>query len=573
MKEFLDVLDANVAVLTAPGEDLEVIEHHIDGNLFRVYGKAGPTLREYLEQSHLHSDEIFLVYQQERYTFAQTHQLSAQLAQALVQDLGIIKGDRVAIAMRNNPQWCIAFMAIVSIGAIAVPMNAWWTSEELQYGFADSGACIVISDPQRCSRIRSFADALNITQLVVGDSNDRITGEMDFDEVLNSYQGAAMPVVAIEPEDGAIILYTSGSTGMPKGVFSSHRSVLSALYSWLTGAFAALATVEQLAPELAPAALEQQAAVLLTIPLFHVTASHSIFLLSIIVGRKMVIMYKWDVDAAMELIESEKISSFSGVPTMSAELEQAALTTKHDLSTLREINAGGAPRPPEQVRKLATTFTHAKAGLGYGLTETNGIGAITSGLFYQLKPHSCGRALPAVTEIKLIDDNGNTVAEGEVGEVCIYTPGNAKGYWNKPEATAEAFVDGWFRSGDIGRMDEDGFLTIVDRIKDIIIRGGENISCIEVESAIYEHPKVLEVAVFGVPDERLGEAVAAVVVPNAGEQLSKQELRDFLAENMAAFKIPSHYWIEAEPLPRIATGKIYKKGLKTDYCPKLTELA
>jgi long-chain acyl-CoA synthetase len=569
MKEFLDALDANVAELTGAGEDLEVIEQKIEGQPFRVYRNAGPTLREYLEPSHEHSDETFLVYQNERYTFAQTYQLSAQLAQALVQDLGIQKGDRVAIAMRNNPQWCFAFMAIVSIGAIAVPMNAWWTSEELQYGFSDSGATLVISDPQRCDRIRSFANKLNLTQLVVGDLNDRITGELDFDDVLNKYQGAAMPMAIIEPEDGATILYTSGSTGMPKGVFSSHRSILSALYSWLTGSFAAVATVEQLAPHLAPPALDQQAAILLTIPLFHVTASHSIFLLSIIVGRKMVIMYKWDVDAAMELIEREKISSFSGVPTMSAELEQAALTTKRDLSTLREIGAGGAPRPPEQVRKLATTFTNAKAGLGYGLTETNGIGAITSGMFYQLKPHSCGRVLPAVTEIKLIDENGKTLGVDEAGEVCIYTPGNAKGYWNKKEATAEVFVDGWFRTGDVGKFDEEGFLTIVDRIKDIIIRGGENISCIEVESAIYEHPKVLEVAVFGLPDERLGESVAAVVVPNAGEKLTKEELRDFLAEGMAAFKIPAHCWIVQEQLPRIATGKIYKKGLKADYAAKL----
>jgi acyl-CoA synthetase (AMP-forming)/AMP-acid ligase II len=569
MREFLDALDDNVVALTAPGEELEVIEQQINGQLYRVYRNAGPTLREYIEPLHEHSSETFLVYENERYTFAQSYQLSAQLAQSLVQDFGIQKGDRVAIAMRNNPQWCFAFMAIVSIGAIAVPMNAWWTSEELQYGFTDSGASLVICDAQRCDRIRPFAIQLQLTQLVVGNLNDRIAGELDFETILNQYQGAAMPMVKVEPEDSATILYTSGSTGMPKGVVSSHRAVLSALYSWLTGSFAAVATVEQLAPELAAPALEQQAAILLTIPLFHVTASHSIFLLSMIIGRKIVIMYKWDVDAAMGLIEREKISSFSGVPTMSAELERAALTTKHDLSTLREVNAGGAPRPPEQVRKLATTFTNAKAGLGYGLTETNGIGAITSGMFYQLKPYSCGRVLPAVTEIKLIDKTGAALGIGEVGEVCIYTPGNATGYWNKKEATAEVFVDGWFRTGDIGKIDNEGFLTIIDRIKDIIIRGGENISCIEVESAIYEHPKVLEVAVFGVPDERLGEVVGAVVVPNAGDKLTANELQDFLAKGMAAFKIPVHCWIEQQQLPRIATGKIYKKGLKADYIAKL----
>jgi acyl-CoA synthetase (AMP-forming)/AMP-acid ligase II len=287
-------------------------------------------------------------------------------------------------------------------------------------------------------------------------------------------------------------------------------------------------------------------------------------------GRKLVIMHKWDVQEAMRLIETERITWFTGVPTMSAELQAAAAESDRDLSSLGEIYAGGAARPPAQVEKLARTFKKSASGIGYGLTETNALGTVNSGEIYRARPGSAGRAVPAVTEIAILDENGDRVPAGERGEVCMHSPANCLGYWNKPEATAEAFRDGWFHTGDVGYLDEDGFLFIVDRMKEIIIRGGENISCIEVEAAIYQHPAVAEAAVYGVPDERLGEAVAASVVLREGAELDTDTLRTFLREHIAAFKVPEHVHFHAENLPRIATGKIFKRQLKAEMVERLS---
>lgn len=310
--------------------------------------------------------------------------------------------------------------------------------------------------------------------------------------------------------------------------------------------------------ELSPCAL-------VTIPLFHCTGSHSVFLISLVVGRKMVIMHKWDAQEALRLIEQEKVTWFNGVPTMSAELQAAAETTDRDISSLTEIMAGGAARPPEQVRKISKTFRKSSPGIGYGLTETNALGAVNAGVFYVARPDSSGRAVPAVTDFRVIDEQGKTLPAGERGELCIKSPANVLGYWNKPEATTEVFIDGWFHTGDIGYLDEDGFVYIVDRIKEIIIRGGENISCLEVEAAIYSHPAIFEAAVFGLPDERLGETVGAAVVLKPGRELAAEELRDHLKEHLASFKIPAHIFFRDEQLPRIASGKIFKRQLKADY--------
>jgi acyl-CoA synthetase (AMP-forming)/AMP-acid ligase II len=458
----------------------------------------------------------------------------------------------------------MAFIGTLSVGAVAVPMNAWWTTEELDYGLADSGARVVVADRARVERLLPLVSKHGLQVIAIDDCSGLDVAHTPFAEVLAEFSGAAMPQVEVALEDHATLMYTSGSTGHPKGALSSHRGVLSALYSWmcLSVANKTAGVAELRKAGLAPAAL-------VTIPLFHCTASHSVFLLSLVAGRKMVIMHKWDAQEALRLIEAERITWFNGVPTMSAELQAAAAHSDRDISSLTEIMAGGAARPPEQVKKISATFSKNAPGIGYGLTETNALGTVNAGASYIAKPDSSGRPVPAVTEFRVIDEDGRPLPPRSRGELCIKSPANILEYWNKPEATAEAFVDGWFRTGDVAYLDEEGFVYIVDRIKDIIIRGGENISCAEVEAAIYTHPGVLEAAVFGLPDERLGEIVGAAVVLREGTELTDEALRAYLADHLAAFKIPAHIWFHTQQLPRIATGTIFKRQLKAEYAAVL----
>lgn len=564
MSDYLEQLSAAIAQLTAEGAPFATHDVDIGGYSYRSYTSMPDNMRGYFRFMVNHADKEFAVYQNERYTYGEAWALSAALAQALLQDYGVRKGDRVAILSRNNPQWMMSFIAALSIGAVAVPMNAWWTTEELDYGLQDCGAKLVIGDFDRLKRVEPLHAALELELIAIDDCSELSVPYRSFADVVQAHQGAEMPEVEVGADEHATIMYTSGSTGHPKGALSSHRGILSALYSWMLMGLAGK-SVKGDAPgeSLPPSGL-------LTIPLFHCTASHSAFLLSLIVGRKLVIMYKWDVQEALRLIEEERITWFTGVPTMSAELQAAAVDSDRDLSSLAEIFAGGAARPPAQVEKLATTFKKSSSGIGYGLTETNALGSVNSGDVYRARPGSAGQAVPAVTDIAIFDENDQPLPPGERGEVCIHSPANCLGYWNKPEATAEAFRNGWFHTGDVGYLDEEGFLFIVDRLKEIIIRGGENISCIEVEAAIYHHPAVAEAAVYGVPDERLGEAVAASIVFRDGASATTEELQAFLREHIAGFKIPAHWRIHDEALPRIATGKIFKRELKAQMAERLS---
>ena len=564
MNPALKSFDDAVANLTQPGQPFELDTVEVEGVEYRNFAGMPPNLGQYFQVMLGHADKNFVVYRDERYTYGEGYQHSVEFAAALVERFGVSKGDRVAILSRNNPQWLMAFIGAASVGAVVVPMNAWWTTEELDYGFEDSGAKIVVADRQRAERLAPIAGKHDLRVIAIDDCDGLGLEQVPFAELLAQYAGAAMPEVEVLPEDYATIMYTSGSTGHPKGALSSHRGVLSALYSWMCMGIATkvAGTQESREEGLPPVAL-------VTIPLFHCTGSHSAFMLSLIVGRTMVIMHKWDAQEALRLIEEEKVTWFNGVPTMSAELQAAAETTDRDISSLTEIMAGGAARPPEQVKKISSTFKKTAPGIGYGLTETNALGTVNAGAFYIARPESSGRPVPAVTDFKVIDQQGEELPAGERGELCIKSPANVLGYWNKPEATAEAFIGGWFHTGDVAYIDEDGFIYIVDRIKEIIIRGGENISCLEVEAAIYQHPAVFESAVFGLPDDRLGEIVGAAIVLKEGTTLSEDELRDYLKEHLAGFKIPAHIWFSNEQLPRIASGKIFKRQLKADYAAEL----
>ncbi|MDJ0877325.1 MAG: class I adenylate-forming enzyme family protein [Halieaceae bacterium] len=556
--EGLEKLQSVVTAMTADDQPFALEDAEIRGHRYRSYRNQPPNLAAYFSMMSNHAAKEFVVMGDERYSYGEALALSQQFAAALQDRYGLAAGDRVAIAMRNNPQWMFAFIGTVLAGGIVVPMNSWWTGEELEYGIGDCGASIIVVDPDRAARIAPFADPLEL--IGVGEFGDlEVT---DFMGLAAEYQGAAPTESTAGPDDDACIMYTSGSTGHPKGAVQTHRSVLAALFSWLLLGSAS----NSLEP---PAETKFSPCALMTVPLFHATGSHSLFMLSLMIGRKIVLMHKWDVQEAMRLIEAERVTNFNGVPTMSAELQAAAADSAYDLSSLKEIFAGGAARPPDQVEKITSAFKGSSAGIGYGLTETNALGSVNSGAFYLARPGSAGRAVPAVTDFRIVNEAGETLPAGERGEVCIHSPANVRGYWNKPEATAEAFRDGWFHSGDVGYMDEDGFLYIVDRIKDIIIRGGENISCIEVEAAIYQHEAVDEAAVFGLPDERLGEVVGAAVVLREPGSLDTEGLRTYLAEHLAGFKIPAHVWFHADKLPRIASGKIFKRQLKADYAAQL----
>lgn len=561
----LERIDRAVAELTAAGQPFALNTLEINGIAYRNYAAMPTDLGEYSRAMLRHADKDFLVYRDERYSFGECYQRSAELANALIHTFGIKPGDRVAILSRNNPQWIMSFIAIVSVGAVAVPMNAWWTSEELDYGLGDSGARLAIADRTRIERLLPLVARRELAVISIDECGDMALDHQPFADVCATFAGSSMPAVPFGTDDPATIMYTSGSTGHPKGALSSHRGILSALYSWFLLGHATNKAVPQSA-----SGKRWPAAGLLTVPLFHCTGSHSAFLMSLPIGRKLVLMHKWDPQEALRLIETERVTWFNGVPTMSAELQAAAAESSRDLSSLADIMAGGAARPPDQVAKISGAFRKATPGIGYGLTETNALGAVNVGNAYRDRPSSTGRVVPAVTEFRIVDDHGQPLPTGQRGEVCIKSPANVLGYWNKPEATREAFVDGWFHTGDVGYLDEDGFVYIVDRIKEIVIRGGENISTVEVEAALFAHPGIAEAAVFGLPDRRLGEVVGAVVVLRPGEQLEADALRDYLGRHLAGFKIPVHIWFREGQLPRIASGKIFKRQLKAEYTEALT---
>ncbi len=556
-------IDAATAAITAPGGQLAVGKGSIRGAEYPVFENAPPSLREFLGFFlPVHGAKEFLVFDGERLTFADIRARSVRMAAMLQHRYGIAKGDRVTIAMRNYPEWITSFMGAMMIGAIVVPMNAWWKTDELAYGLKDSGSRIAIVDEERLHRIAEIA-ALEIPLVAVRTSTAVAEGfgADTLDAALAQSPEAPWYLPPIYPEDDATIMYTSGSTGAPKGAVSTHRAIIAGTLNYLVQGLAML----QLA-QAQGIALPEQQVMLLNVPLFHITGSVPVMLVSVAIGRKLVIMNKWDAGEALRLIEAERCTYFVGVPTMSLELMQHPDRDRYDLSTLVDIAGGGAPRPAEHVGRLADAFPGKNPAIGYGLTETNGVGAGNIRDNYRLKPASTGRATKPMVEIMIADDDLRALPQGEVGEVCIRSCANVRGYWNKPEATAAAFTaDGWFKSGDLGKLDEDGYLYIVDRKKDIIIRGGENISAVEVEAAIYSHPAVAEASVFGLPDERLGEITGAVVYLKPGEKLEPESLIEFVKRELAAFKVPARLWLHDQPLPKLGSGKIDKVSLRAQF--------
>jgi long-chain acyl-CoA synthetase len=554
-----------LAQLTGPGMLYEMEEVEAYGKRFRAYKNAPPTLRDLYNQNR--STKPFLIYEDEVLTFEEAWRKSATLATALVGDYGVAKGDRVAISMRNYPEWFLTFVAATSVGAIAVAMNALWQPADMIFGLTDCGAKVLVCDQERLDRMMAGGGApAGLSVIAARTTKPLPEGVRAFGDVLDRPETDTMPGVAITPGDDAIMLYTSGSTGHPKGAVSSHRAVLATLFSWEVDLKVNILRGLSAAPN--PDG--PQSGVLLGIPLFHVTGLHSVYLQSYRMQRRVVSMYKWDAAKAAELIEGLKLTHFVGPSAVTGDLVEYARSTGKTFPTLVYVGGGGAPRPPEQVRAIAEVFAIAKPGTGWGMTELNALGAGCAGEDYLLNPASSGRC-HQILDLRIVGEDGSELGPMERGELQARGGAVMRGYWNNPKANAESFDGDWFRTGDVAYIDHDGFVFIVDRIKDLVIRGGENIGCGAVEAALVEHPDVIESCVFGVPDDRLGEEVGAMLYVRPG--FSEDDLRAFLAARIARYEIPRYIWTQQEPLPRGATGKILKRELRKEAADRLKQPA
>ncbi len=555
------------ALLTQPGTPFEVGEETVRGVRMKVWRNAPPTLREVFALTAQFKARDALVYENERVTYAGYRAAAIQLAHQLIAD-GVKKGDRVALVMRNLPEWPVSFWAGVLCGAIVTPLNAWWTGPELEYGLQDSGAAVLIVDSERWERVREHVahcpalKKIYVTRLAeeAGDPRvHRLESVLGQPNDFNAIAERATPDVPLTPDDDVTIFYTSGTTGKPKGAVNSHRNIISNFLNAMCAQARNFVRQGEMPP--APDPNAPQKAALLSVPFFHATGCFAVMIPSAMGGGKIVLQRRWDPDAALPLIEKERINSAGGVPTIAWQILEHPRFNEYDLSSLETISYGGAPSAPELVKRIKERFPNANPGQGWGMTETSATATSNFGKDYERKPASCG--VPSPTgEAKIMSPEGQELGVGEVGELWYKGPIVVRGYWQKPEATAETFVDGWVKTGDLARIDEEGFIYIVDRAKDMLIRGGENIYCVEVENALYTHPAVMDAAVIGVSHQVLGEEPAAVVHLKPGMDVSEQDLRAHVAGQIAAFKVPVKIKFLPDNLPRNANGKIMKRDLK-----------
>ena len=557
VKQFKEALEMTIA----PGGLLELTTIERDGVPVKAFAQAPDSMRDLWALSTAHGDSEYLVYQDERWTYAQTAKVVAEFAAWLTAQ-GIESGDHVAIAMRNYPEWMMAHWAINSIGAAVVGMNAWWVADELDYALNDSKPKVLIADDRRLEAFAQLQEKYpDITVVSVRETNSPVDA-IDFHSA--KIDGAQLPELEIDPDSVACIFYTSGTTGRPKGAQLTNRgcvtNVLNVVAMGRTYATAAALSKAESASDVdvqsPPAATS-----LIATPLFHVTANNCAVQAGTLAGSRFVLMYKWDTLDALKLIEAEGVNTISAVPMMTRELLNHPEFSDYDTSSLASMGGGGAAMQPDLARKVDEQTKKARPAQGYGMTEVCGIITYIAGDVFLDRPESCGYLAPTF-EGRVIDADGAVLASGEVGEVCVKGAAVIKGYLNRPEATAETIVDGWLHTGDIGYFDEDGFLFLVDRAKDMILRGGENIYGAEVEFAVFDHPAVLECVAFAVPDDRFGEEVGAAIHLKDGAMLDAAGLREHLSTRLAAFKVPRYIWFLAEPLPRNANGKFLKRELR-----------
>jgi long-chain acyl-CoA synthetase len=548
-----------ISLVTGPGELFEVTSRTTNGVTRRVFSNSPATLRD-IFQGARGAHETFVVYEGEEWSFDDVMVAVDEFADALVNHFGVRRGDRVGIAMRNLPEWIVAFAATVSVGAIVVSLNAWWTTDELDFAISDSDVSVMVTDPERCERVLEICRRRQ-TPLVLarGDATTAAPeGAVHWIDIV--VKRAPMPMVDLSGDDDATILYTSGTTGKPKGAVSTHDAICQTLMAFSTGLI-----VEGHRRGPRDHAPSDPTCFILIVPLFHVTGCVPVMLSCFSWHFKLVMMRRWDPETALNLIEKHRVTNVVGVPTQSWDLLNYAGLSKFDTSSLVTVGGGGAPAQPALVARVDATFANGRPNLAFGMTETNAYGPQNYGDDYQSHPDSTGQTPTVVMDVEIRDPTGQALAPREVGEIWVSGPTLFRGYWNMPDATAEALVEGWLRTGDVGYLDEEGFLYIEDRLKDMIVRGGDNVYCAEVESALYEHPAIWEAAVCGLPDERWGEAVAAVVVLREDASLTEEELTLFLSSRLARYKIPTRIAFTRERLEANATGKIAKRDLAQRY--------
>ena len=548
-----------IAAVSGSGSPFETEQVTVGDATFRQFKNTPGTLRNFFDSGR-DLDDTFLVYEDEEWSFRKVMAEADALGYALVHNFEIKKGDRIGIAMRNLPEWIISFAAILSIGAISVSLNAWWTEDEIEYAVNDAGLSLLIADTERVTRAHGPCARAGVRILGVRlDNLQPLSPHVEnWNDVL--VHGVPMPVVQVEPDDDATILYTSGTTGFPKGAVSTHRAISNAIM-----AFASSGAIQTVRRNPSDTGGGNPPCFILIVPLFHVTGCIPVMMSCFSWHFKLVMMYRWDPERALELIERHKVTNFVGVPTQSWDMLENPNFSKYDTSSLTAVGGGGAPAPPKLVARVESSFRQGRPSIGYGMTETNAYGPGNFGDDYVSHPTSTGRTPTIVMDFEIRDDDGNVMATNERGEIWMRSPTLIRGYWNKPEATEETLQKGWLRSGDVGRVDEEGFLYIEDRAKDMVLRAGENVYSAEVEAAIYEIAAVHEAAVFGVPHERLGEEVACVVMLRAGATLTEDELRNIVGQHIASFKVPTRVAFTTEPLPRNPAGKFLKRELRSRY--------
>jgi long-chain acyl-CoA synthetase len=575
----MSIGEAN-ATLTAAGQMFEMQELEIRGVPTRTWKNAPGSLRAVLDMSLGHGDAIFLVYEDERTTFAEHYRIACTLAHRLITEYKVVKGDRVTIAMRNLPEWIMAFWASTLAGAVVVPLNAWWSAEELRYGLEDSGSKVAFVDTERAERIRPHLAGLSdFTTLIVANEHraaeaavapsDPSYSEWTFAQALGQVdQAATPPDIAIDPEDDATIFYTSGTTGRPKGAVGTHRNICTNLMNLF---FINSRGQMRFGSALTDTSGRSQPAYLLSVPLFHATGCHAVMVTNLAAGGKIVMMHHFDPERALELIERERIVTFGGVPAMVMQVLDSPNFSTTDTSSIKGVSYGGAPAPPDLVRRIREAWPIGQPSNGYGLTETSSVTSMNSGGDYIAKPESVGPPVP-VTDVAIVPEDftgeepDDTIPRGPDvrGELWVKGPQVVRGYWHRPDETAQTFTRGWLHTGDVARLDDDNFIFIVDRAKDMIIRGGENVYSVQVEAALFEHPAVADCAVIGVPEPTLGEEVGAVIVLRPGHKVAADELSAHVKQRLAGFMVPTHIWFRDEPLPRNPAGKVLKRALRDE---------